>query len=81
VYYKNNELLKQGYIGSAYTILINANKAYEIGCGVLENNPKITLCDNPSCMLCRARRWDNLKDMTMYIVRYLISMALNKLRG
>ncbi len=77
-YYVKNELLQQGYIGNAYSILIDTKKAYETDCKVLQENPKITLCNNSSCMLCRARRWDNLKDVPLYILRKLFSKILTK---
>lgn len=77
-HYVRNELLQQGYIGNAYSILIDTKKAYEIDYKVLQENPKITLCNNSSCMLCRARRWDNLKDAPLYILRKLFSKVLTK---
>lgn len=78
-YYIKNEILKQGYIGNAYSILIDAYEAYKIDYDVLKKNPKITICDNPSCLLCRARRWDNLKDLPFFIVREVIPRVFKKL--
>lgn len=77
-FYVKNQLLTQGFIGNAYTILMNANEAYKIDYDILKKNPKMTLCDNPSCMLCRARRWDNLKDMPMYFIKYLFPKMIKK---
>lgn len=77
-YYVKNELLIQGYVGNAYSILIDAKKAFELDLKILKDNPKITLCDNPNCMLCRARRWDNLIDMPMFVVGNIIPKILNK---
>lgn len=71
-HYVKNELLIQGNVGNAYSILIDAKKAYDLDFNILKSNPKITICDNPSCMLCRARRWDNLIDMPMFIIRDII---------
>lgn len=68
-YYVRNELLIQGYIGNAYSILIDAKKAYSLELEILKENPKITICNNPNCMLCRARRWDNLKDIPLFFLR------------
>ena len=72
-YYINNELLSVGYIGNAYSLLINAVDAYNVDYSVLRNEPKITICNNPDCMLCRARRWDNLKDLPIFVLRMLFS--------
>lgn len=77
-HYVKNELLQQGYIGNAYSVLIDAKKAYEVDYEVLKINPKITLCDNPACMVCRARRWDNLKDMPTYFVTRVIPKLFRK---
>lgn len=68
-HYVKNELLMQGYIGNAYSIMIDAKKAFKIDLEILKKNPKITICENENCMLCRARRWDNLKDAPKFIVK------------
>lgn len=78
-HYVKKELLLQGYVGNAYSVVIDANKAYEIDYEVLKSNPKITLCDNPKCMVCRARRWDNLIDMPMYIIRFILPKIVNRI--
>lgn len=70
-YYVREGLLIQGYVGNAYSVLIDAKKAYDLDFEILKNNPKITICDRQNCMLCRARRWDNLKDMPIYIIKFI----------
>ena len=70
-YYVLNKILKQGTIGNAYTILVNAKDAYNIDKNVLMKNPKITICDNKNCFTCRTRRWDNIKDSPLYIMRFI----------
>lgn len=77
-HYVKNELLHQGYVGNAYSVLIDAKKAFDLDIEILKTNPKITLCDNPSCMMCRARRWDNLKDVPMFLIRNIISKIARK---
>ena len=77
-YYIRNELLQQGYIGNAYSVMIDANKAYEIEYSILSKNPKITICSNQECFLCRARRRDNLIDLLPYVVRFFPKI-INKL--
>jgi len=72
-HYVKNELLEQGYIGNAYSVLIDAKKAFELDLEILKAYPKITLCDNPNCTLCRARRWDNLKDIPKFIFKKIVS--------
>lgn len=77
-YYIQEEILYQGYIGNAYSLVVDAAKAYTVDCMVLKSNPKITLCTNPYCMLCRARRWDNLIDVPIYFTRILVKKIFNK---
>jgi aminoglycoside N3'-acetyltransferase len=78
-YYVKNELLKQGYVGNAYSILIDAEKAFALDLEILRTNPKITLCENPNCMLCRARRFDNLKDIPMFFIKNIIPNITKKI--
>lgn len=73
-YYVYEKKLKQGFVGNAYTVLIDAKSAYEIDLSVLKKYPKITICESPDCMVCRARRWDNLKDIIPYVFRTAIRL-------
>lgn len=77
-HYVKNELLTQGYIGNAYSIAIDAKKAFELDLEILKNNPKITICDRNDCMLCRARRWDNLKDIPACLFSKAIPKIIKK---
>ena len=77
-FYVKNELLFQGYVGNAYTVLADAKKIYRLDLEILKKNSKITICHNPRCMLCRARRWDNLIDMPIFIIRYLYTKFLKR---
>jgi aminoglycoside N3'-acetyltransferase len=70
-FYMREEKLIQSYIGNAYTIMIDAQEAYNIDYKVLKENPKITICNNKDCFMCRARRWDNLKDLPQFLFRKL----------
>jgi len=78
-HYVKNELLQQEYIGNAYSVLIDAKKAFDLDLSILKVNPKITLCENSNCMLCRARRWDNLKDLPFFIIKVMIPRLFKKL--
>lgn len=70
--YVKEEVLRQGYIGKAYSISINAKDAYDIDIRELKNNSKLNVCGNKECLLCRARRWDNLIDLPGFIVRKIV---------
>lgn len=68
-YYTYEEKLKQGYIGNAYSLMINAIDAYTIDYKVLKENPKFNLCNDSLCSHCRARRWDNIQDLPFYLIK------------
>jgi aminoglycoside N3'-acetyltransferase len=76
--YVKNELLNQAFIGNAYSISIDAKKAYEIEYEILKHNPKFNLCKNSECMLCRSRRWDNLIDAPKFMMDKLYNLLKKK---
>lgn len=77
-HYVSAECLQQGYIGNAYTLMMDAKLAYEIDYEVLQNDPKFNICNNSDCALCRARRWDNLKDVPIYFFKKLFKIIKKK---
>ena len=77
-FYLKNEILTQGYIGNAYTIIVKAKEAYLIDRQILKTNPKITICDDLTCMLCRSRRWDNLSDLPRFLLTQIIPKIFKK---
>ncbi|MBE0494495.1 MAG: AAC(3) family N-acetyltransferase [Thiomicrospira sp.] len=68
-HYVREQILQQGYVGNAYSVLVDSNKAYDIDYKILKDNPKYNICENPDCFLCRARRWDNLQDAPAFFIR------------
>lgn len=78
--YIKAEALMQGYVGAAYTLLIEGKTAYEIDKAILKNDPKFTLCTSKDCLKCRARRWDNLGDAPGFIFRKLLKKFATKLK-
>ncbi|MDY0320121.1 MAG: AAC(3) family N-acetyltransferase [Arcobacteraceae bacterium] len=80
-YYIKYELLYQGYVGNAYSIMIDAKKAFDLEKKILTNNPKITLCNRPNCMMCRARRWDNLIDFPKYFFNVGVKKLYNFMKS
>lgn len=78
-FYILSEGLKIGYVGNAFSILMDAKLAYDIDYKILHKDPKFIICDNPYCLSCRARRWDNLKDMPIFIFRKLYQILKRKI--
>lgn len=82
--YVRNEVLIQGYIGGSYSLIANAQDAYDIDYKVLSDNPKFNICKNKDCMQCRAQRWDNLIDLPFFIIRKILKKLgkiIKKIKG
>ena len=76
--YLMNEILLQGYIGNAYSILTNAVDAAKIDREYRQKYPrKLTICRDLSCINC-AFRWDNFWRIPVALTHYLRS-KLNKI--
>lgn len=71
-HYVMKEKLSCGMIGDAYSILIDAADAYEIEREILQNNPRFALCDNPSCIVCRATWLFNKAEMIKFLAWFPI---------
>lgn len=70
-HYKNESILKDGWVGNAYSIMVPAKRAYEVEYNLIKNNPKLPLCGNPDCFICRATWSYNKSDIVPYIIRKL----------
>lgn len=68
-YYVKAGILRTGFVGNAYSISVNAKEAYALEKQILSANPQFTVCDNPLCFLCNARRWDRIHQIPLYIFR------------
>jgi len=68
-FYKESEALRQGFFGDSYSICIDATDAYRIEKKILEGDSKFNICNSQGCTLCRARRWDNIKDIPKFYAR------------
>ncbi|MSR88610.1 MAG: hypothetical protein EXS67_03035 [Candidatus Margulisbacteria bacterium] len=67
--YIQHQLLRLGWIGNAYTAVIDTKKAYEVDLKVMGSNPRYILCDNPLCFDCRGSWFYNKRDMPLYFLR------------
>jgi aminoglycoside N3'-acetyltransferase len=67
--YVEEEILRTGYIGKAYSILAPAEKAYIIDIGKLREDKKFNICGNPDCRTCNVGRWDRVHYMPGYLIR------------
>jgi len=67
--YAKHEVLRQGHVGNAYALMVDAQSAYDIDRQALLADPRITICDNPMCGFCHTKRWDNLPAYPGYFAR------------
>lgn len=65
-------IMKTGFIGNAYSILVPAKEAYTIEKKILSKNPKFNICYDPLCFMCNVRRWDRIYRIPSYAVRLII---------
>lgn len=83
-YYVRAGKLICGHFGNSYSIAINARDAYEIECSLLQNDPKVALCNDPGCFSCRGTLLYNIKDMPLFYLRYLpklVAKFIQKKKG
>jgi aminoglycoside 3-N-acetyltransferase len=64
-HYVRAGVLRTGYIGAAYSVLVDADAAYAVEREVLANDPHTALCDRPDCLSCTTwtynkRAWPSL---------------------
>lgn len=67
--YVKEEILKAGYVGSAYSILASAKEAYDIDFKKLKEDKRFNICGNPDCWTCNAGRWDRIHHAPGFFLR------------
>ena len=70
--YIKQEVLNIGWVRGAYTLSIDARKAYEIDYQVVSQNPKILICDSLDCAACRVFRWKKIWWLPFFILRKIV---------
>ncbi|MDF2369210.1 MAG: AAC(3) family N-acetyltransferase [Rhizobiaceae bacterium] len=76
--YVLNECIETGYIGNAYSLIGRGRSLYDCDVDALKENPRITICGNPTCLTCNARRWDNIHKLPFFLMRRLIRGQKNE---
>ncbi len=67
--YRGQSLLRAGPVGRAEAFLISAADAFRVEREAVLRDPKISLCDSPTCFSCRGTKLFNLSDMPGYFLR------------
>jgi aminoglycoside 3-N-acetyltransferase len=67
--YRECGVMSSGHVGDAASLLVACRDAYEIERAAIEDDPKISLCDDPDCISCRGTKLFNLSDMFPFYVR------------
>lgn len=75
--YVENEILMTGYVGNAYCLLADAEKAYKVEYDILKKNPRYALCDDPLCVHCNLMVTYNKRKWPGFFLR----RAIGRLKG
>ncbi len=67
--YVTSKKLKTAFFGSAYSISMPAQDAFEISYEMQKANPRSFLCDDPNCFSCRGSWFWNMRDWPIYYLR------------
>ncbi len=67
--YANDANLRTGYIGDAWTLCVDAERAFAIERAILSKNPRYCLCDDPTCVSCRILRGYNKRAAPIAFLR------------
>ena len=73
-----NNVLKTGYIGDAYSVLVDSKEAFEIVYETLKENPRFTICDDKNCS-CRGKLLYNKRAMPYFYLRYFYNYFKRKI--
>ncbi len=71
-HYVTAGILRSGFVGNAYSIMVPSKEAYAIEKQILSNDPKFNICGKPDCFVCNAWRWDSIYRMPTFIIRRII---------
>lgn len=72
--YREKNLLKEGLIGEARSMMICCQDAYELECDVLKSNPKFCICDDKNCFNCCGRNIQNIYRWPQFYLRRVLSL-------
>lgn len=59
-HYVRNGVLLAGHVGSAYSVVADAERCYEIDRSILEKDPGFNVCESLDCKNCNLLRWDRI---------------------
>jgi aminoglycoside N3'-acetyltransferase len=70
--YIKHEALRIGFVNQAYSLCIDAKKAYEIDYNVISKKMNLLICDNPNCSTCRIFRWKTIWRVPFFVLKKII---------
>jgi aminoglycoside 3-N-acetyltransferase len=68
--YRERGVVSSAHVGDAASLLVGCRDAYAIERAAIEDDPKISLCDDPDCLSCRGTKLFNLSDMFPFYARH-----------
>lgn len=79
--YEKEGLLRQGLVGQAESMLVEARPAYALEHRVLSRKPRAVFCDDPLCAFCRGSWLYNKRGMLAFYPRFAWHVLAKRLRG
>lgn len=70
-HYVKSGILRAGFVGNAYSIIVPAKDCYAIEIDALKKNRFFNVCESPDCFSCNANRWDRIYRLPGYLLRLL----------
>jgi aminoglycoside N3'-acetyltransferase len=75
--YIKKELLRVGMVNKAYSLSIDASKAYDVDYDIISKNPNILICDDKNCNQCRVFRWKTIFRLPFFTIKYIYKRLRN----
>jgi len=79
-HYMRDDNFHTAFVGNAFSILVDASRAYRTEREIIGKDPLAVICDDPACISCRILRGYNLGAAPMAIARRLAGWFAGKLR-
>jgi aminoglycoside N3'-acetyltransferase len=77
-HYRKAGILSEGKIGDAPSMLVRLDRALDVELGLMKDNPRVPLCDDPCCKSCRIGWEFSDTPRFVFYARVKLGKALNR---
>lgn len=71
-HYVSKQFLFSGYIGNAYSVIMDTKKCLDADLEAMKKDPTYILCSDPDCFSCRGTWFYNMKDWPLFYLRAIL---------